>query len=125
MDARREQVYNALYKWENGELKEIKEPRALGIDELLEELKDTDENVVFLGDGVPVYLETIKKNLGDRAFISPSSANAQRASSLAPLAKKLFDDGKVINCYELEPVYLRKSQAEAELEKKEANGSNG
>lgn len=123
MDARREQVYNALYKWENGKLKEIEKPRALGIDELLEELKNTGENVVFLGDGVPVHLEIIKKTLGDKAFFSPSSANAQRASSLAPIAEKLFDEGKAIDCYGLEPIYLRKSQAEREAEKKE-NGGN-
>lgn len=123
MDARREQVYNALYRWENDELKEIKAPRALGIDELLDELKAMGDEVVFLGDGVMVHYDTLKESLKDKAIISPACANMQRASSIAPLARKLYDDGKATDCFSIEPVYLRKSQAEREAEEKEKRGN--
>lgn len=115
MDARRNQVYNALYEWKNDELMEVKEPRALSIEELANELLETDKKVVFLGDGVSVHKEFIKEKMGDRAVFAPVSASEQRASGLAAAAK----NKKRISCYELAPIYLRKPQAERELEEKE------
>ena len=121
MDARREQVYNAVYQWQSGELTELKAPRALGIDELCKELLNNDKPIVFLGDGVPVYKATIKEILKDKALFAPSCASLPKASTLAVPAKKLFEAGKQLNCFELTPVYLRKSQAEREAEEKERN----
>lgn len=118
MDARRDQVYNAVYKWQGTELVELKAPRALSINELLEEFSGTDEKIAFLGDGVPVFRNTISEKLIDRAVFAPVNANAQRASSLAVAGKKLFDEGKKEDGFELVPFYLRKSQAERELEEK-------
>ena len=117
MDARRNQVYNALYEWKNDELMEVKEPRALSIEELANELLETDRKVVFLGDGVSVHKEFIKEKMGDRAVFAPVSAKEQRASGLAAAAK----NKKKISRYELAPIYLRKPQAERELEEKEKN----
>ncbi len=119
MDARRNQVYNALYEWENDELAEIEEPRALSIEELTKELLEMDKKVVFLGDGVSVHKEFIKEKMGDMAVFAPVSASEQRASGLAAAAK----NKKAVSCYELAPIYLRKPQAERELEEKE-NVSN-
>lgn len=115
MDARRNQVYNAVYEWKNDEISEIKEPRALSIEELTEELLQMDRKVVFLGDGVSVHQEFIKEKMGEKALFAPVSAKEQRASGLAAAAK---NKGK-ISCYELAPIYLRKPQAERELEEKE------
>ena len=119
MDARRDQVYNALYKWEDGELLQLEEPRALGILELLEDI-DEKEKIIFLGDGVSVHKEIIKEKLGDRAVFAPPSANMQRASALSVAAKKLFDEGKAMNSEELIPFYLRKSQEEREADERES-----
>lgn len=119
MDARREQVYNGVYKWENEELCTIKEPRALGIVELLDELVKNEGKFVFLGDGTKVHKEIIKEKLGEKAIFSPSSSALQRASTLAPIAKRVYDEGGSITGAKLEPEYLRKSQAEREAENKE------
>lgn len=118
LDARRDQVYNAVYEWNDGEIKEICEPRALSVDELINEFLTSDKKVVFLGDGVSVHKEYIKEKLGDKAVFAPVSANEQRASGLIAAAKKLYDEGKAVSCYELAPIYLRKPQAERELEEK-------
>lgn len=118
MDARRNQVYNAVYEWQNGELLEIQAPRALSIDELIDELMKLDKKVVFLGDGVDVHKAYIKEKMADKAVFAPVSAKEQRASGLAVVAKKIFDEGKAISCYELAPIYLRKPQAERELEER-------
>ncbi len=120
MDARRDQVYNAVYEWKNDELSEVKAPRALSIEELTDELLENDKEVVFLGDGVKVHREFIKDKMGDKALFAPVSALEQRASGLAAAAK----NKKAVSCYELAPIYLRKPQAERELEEKE-NVSTG
>ena len=115
MDARREQVYNAFYKWENGILSEIAAPRAISLDDCLRELLEIGEIVVFLGDGVPVFRDKIKAALKEQAKFAPQLACSQRAACVAEAAKN-----KETKYYgELSPVYLRKSQAEREAEERE------
>lgn len=111
MDARREQVYNALYRWENGRLITIEEPRAISIEELCNSL---NEKTVFVGDGVKVYKEKIGVLLGDKALFAPPSHRLQRAScvAMAALSKEATDPA------ELSAVYLRKPQAEREREER-------
>lgn len=116
MDARRQQVYNGVYTWENGEFTEITAPRALAIEECVEDVKKYNKRVIFLGDGVPVHMEYIKRELGDMAVFAPASSNAQRASSLASLAETKEESKK--SCYEVTPFYLRKPQAEREREER-------
>lgn len=115
MDARRSQVYNAVYKWEDGNFKEVIAPRAVSLEECLDGFKD-EKKVYFLGDGVPVYREEIKKRMGERAVFAPQNNLHQRASSLAELAAKRADDA--VDCNALMPFYLRKPQAEREYEEK-------
>lgn len=117
MDARRSQVYNAVYRFERGLLVEVTEPRALAIEECLDGFA-VEEKVYFLGDGVPVHEEIIKKTMGERAVIAPVTALLQRASSLAVLAELKFIEGKSDTYQSLMPFYLRKSQAEREYEER-------
>jgi len=116
MDARREQVYNAFYKWENSVLKEIVAPRAISLDDCLKELEALDKKVIFLGDGVPVFREKITEKLKEQALFAPQHTCTQRASCVAECAK----NKESINYSELAPSYLRKSQAEREAEEREA-----
>lgn len=111
MDARRGQVYNALYRWENGRLVCLKEPRALSVEELCAEI---DSDVIFVGDGVKVHREKISSALGSRAHFAPPQHCLQRASSVA--ASALNKEG--IDPASLTAVYLRKPQAEREREEK-------
>ncbi len=117
MDARRGEVYNGIYRFENGILTEICTMRAISMDELLEDIKSLNEKTIFLGDGLPVFKDMIKENLGDTALFAPANANAQRASSAAVLAMKC----EGVHYSKLAPVYLRKSQAEREREEREKN----
>ncbi len=111
MDARRSQVYNGVYTWQNGEFITLTEPRALSIEECVEDLLKYQKRVVFLGDGVAVNREYIASKMGDMAVFAPSAVNAQRASLIANRA--LAHEEK--SCYEVTPFYLRKPQAEREL----------
>lgn len=119
MDARRSQVYNAVYKWQGEKLITIKEPRALDINECI--LDVCDEKTVFIGDGIGVNKDIIKEKMGDKAILSPAPYANQMASSVAQAAYIKADNKENIKSYlEVLPVYLRKSQAEREYE--ERNG---
>ncbi len=123
MDARRAQVYNGVYQWQKGTVKEIIQPRAVSIAECIGELRKNGEPVVFLGDGVPMHKDFIREQLGDQAIFAPQNCNMQRAASVALAAAEIYKTGNYQNYYELAPMYLRKPQAERELEEK-ANVSN-
>lgn len=116
MDARREQVYNALYRFDDNHcIKEIAAPRAISLSECIEEVKGYKERTVFLGDGVNVFRNQILSALGDTAYIAPQNVCEQHAAAVAEAAKHK----ESIHYSELVPVYLRKSQAEREKEERE------
>lgn len=114
IDARHEEVYNALY--ENGAC--IKEPAVIGLDELFAELEACGKNVVFCGDGVINYAEKINSAANDKWSIAPQNLSMQKASSLCQLAYGRALRGDYDNLYTLLPLYLRRSQAEREQERK-------
>lgn len=108
MDARRGDVYNALYK--NGE--KITPERAICLDELLCELDGKE--TVFTGDGVLVYREKIEEKMGDFAHFAPPMHMLSRASSISYLAAKKAENGEFDDYHTILPVYLRTCQAERE-----------
>lgn len=121
MDARRNQVYTSIYKWDNNMLQRECDYLAVPIEELLE--KVSDKEVIFLGDGVDVLGEVITEKMGDKAQFAPSFLYMQRASVLAHLACEAYEHGEMENADDFVPMYLRKSQAERELEERE-KGAN-
>ena len=114
MDARRGQVYNGLYKYNDGRLTCIEEPRALSIEELCQELT---ERTIFVGDGVNVHKEKIKALLGNKAVFASPQNLLQRAGSVAYAAQKK----ESVSAEDLTAVYLRKPQAEREREERNEN----
>lgn len=122
MDARRNQVYTAVYQHKDGQLERLTEHCAADINEQLEKLNEYDGQIIFMGDGVNVYKEVIQEKLGNKALFAPSFCNLQHASVLADRAEKLFVEGKGEDPSTFVPMYLRKSQAEREKEEREKNG---
>jgi len=122
MDARRNQVYTALYKWEAHTLKRLTDHMAVDIEEYVVELNKREEKVIFLGDGVGVYETRIREVLGEKAVFAPSFCNLQHASVLADVAAKLYEEGQSEDPSLFVPIYLRKSQAEREKEEREQHG---
>ena len=126
MDARRAQVYNGLYRFdEAGIMQTLAGPRALGIGELLAELKEMAEPVIFLGDGVPVFRSVIAAELGEKALFAPPSASRQRASAVAGLGLELLRRGETVSAAAFAPSYLRISQAERERARRLAQEQGG
>ena len=119
MDAKRRQVYTAFYERnaENGMLNRLSDYRASDISEVLQELAAFNRRVIFLGDAVSVYCDTIFNNPFNLLYLTaPFPAVLQRASSVAGLAALLIHEGKTADSGSFIPFYLRKPQAERERE---------
>ena len=84
--------------------------------ELIGELNQRKEAVVFLGDGVPVYRPLIEEAMTAPYTFAPAHMNRQRAASVAALGMIFLSEGKTVLAEAFEPEYLRKSQAERERE---------
>lgn len=132
MDARRSQVYTGLYHLEKG-LEIVMEQCPMDMRELAGQLNERGEAVIFLGDGVPVYKEIIRKEVKVPCRFAPAHMNRQRASSVAALGMLAFEAWQngaqggenagsgykgafVTDAGDFNPDYLRKSQAERQRE---------
>lgn len=127
MDARRNQVYTGIYRFENHKLVTLEDQMAVSITDLLDKLNERGEPVTFLGDGVPVFEKTIEENLKVPHTFAPAHVNKQRAAAVAALGEIYYREGKLQSAAEHTPEYLRVSQAERErAEKQKAeNGKAG
>ena len=112
IDARNEQVYTAIYLRNNKNIERTSEYMGINIHKLLKDVKNLKKHVVFLGDGIFIYNELIKNELGEKCSFMPGFLNMQRASCVAQIALDKASDGLKESCFEMVPFYLRKSQAE-------------
>lgn len=118
MDARRNQVYTGIYRVSTGGLDVVVEQKAVDVREILQELGEYRESVIFLGDGVPVYQETITECYQGEYQLAPLHLSRQSAAAVAALGEIYYRQGRTETAQEHRPVYLRKSQAEREACKK-------
>ena len=120
MDARRNQVYTGLYEFvregQDFSLQVLKEQCAADILDILTQINEKNREVVFLGDGVPVYREVIETHTKVSFTFAPASHSRQRAAAIASLGAIYYKEGKTVTAAEHKPEYLRKSQAEREKE---------
>lgn len=121
MDARRNQVYTGIYRVEAGRLVTLQEQMAVDIHALLEILTSYNNEVIFAGDGVPVFRETIDEVFHIEHSYAPAHLNRQRATTVATLGAIRYAEGCYESADEHVPVYLRKSQAEREYEAQKGN----
>lgn len=117
MDARRNQVYTGLYRFEK-EFEVIEEQMAIPVETLIAKLNDLKMEVVFLGDGVPVYREQLLAGLKVAVTFAPAHMNRQRAGAVGTLGMEYYQQGKIETAVEHKPDYLRVSQAEREREER-------
>lgn len=113
MDARRQQVYNARFQAEGGQLLRLCPDRAISIDELAAELLSREKTQILVGDGAELcYNELTKRGLPVR--LAPPHLRWQSAWGVARAAEELARTGGLVTAAELAPVYHRLSQAERE-----------
>ena len=113
MDARRSQVYNALFLAEGGKLTRMMEDRAIALADLATELKNLQKPVFLVGDGSNLCYNTLLEEIPG-LVLPPEHRLHQRASGVALAAEAQIRQGIPGNGAELTPNYLRMSQAERE-----------
>ena len=120
MDARRNQVYNAIFLAENGSLKRISEDRAIALSDLKTELAHLDGPIYLVGDGAALAHKALSSAL-ENLILPPEHRMHQRAGGVALAALAAMDRGENADGAALQPNYLRLSQAERErMEKLQA-----
>jgi tRNA threonylcarbamoyladenosine biosynthesis protein TsaB len=113
LDARKNEVYAALYRTLNGRLEALDAPRAVAPATLAEELRaTTDGPVVFVGDGVGPFAAVLGEILGTRACLAPADLRGPSAVTVGDLAGRALDRGETVDAASLVPLYLRPSEAE-------------
>ena len=124
MDARCNQVYNALFRINDGGVTRLCEDRALLCDELKAELErdyiDKDEKIIIVGDGLEVFYPFVAEY--DNVIRADEQRRFQNAVGVGLSAVEEFKNGKTIGPEELLPIYLRLPQAERELKLKKEQG---
>ena len=113
MDARRSQVYNALFAAENAALSRLREDRAIALEELAQELQTAPQPIFLVGDGSELTYRTLKDRVPG-LVLPPEHRMHQRASGVALAAMAAAARGESGDAAALQPNYLRLSQAERE-----------
>ena len=111
MDARRKQVYNAIFLVQGGKLERITEDRAISLEELQSELEHIDGPIYLVGDGAALAHQSLDI---PELLLSPEHRQHQRASGVALAAIEAMNRGDSADGAALQPNYLRMSQAERE-----------
>ena len=126
MDARRGQVYNALFEWRDGVLKRLTPDRAISLYELSKELlqKYPSQIVRLSGDGYEIAYKALKEE-GVRVHHTPKELRLQNAAAVARCACRLAEAGNTVTDSALVPVYLRLPQAERDRLARENTTTKG
>lgn len=117
LDARRKQTYAAGFVFDDG-IEEVIKQDALAIEDFISEINELGKDVLFLGDGVPVFKDDIEQLCKVEYRFAPSHRNRQSAAAVCMAAKQKYIDGIFRNGDDLRLNYLRVSQAEREREEK-------
>ena len=121
MDARRNQVYCARFFAENGQLTRLTQDRAVGLDELAEEVRASGRSQTLVGDGAHL----VQKALGRQdlpTVMMPPHLLYQTAWGVARAALRLARENKLVSAAAMAPSYHRLSQAERERLEREGQG---
>ena len=113
MDARRSQVYNALFYVNNGVMERYSEDRAISLAQLGEELEHLDGPIFLVGDGADLTHKTLHGTV-EELILPPEHRKHQRAVGVGLIAARMADNGEAPSGGALTPNYLRLSQAERE-----------
>lgn len=113
MDARRSQVYNAIFYARAGRLERRCPDRAISLEELGQDLEALDSPIFLVGDGSELCWRTLGGQI-QQLILPPEHRRHQRAAGVALLAAEKIAAGEAPDTPDHAPNYLRLSQAERE-----------
>ena len=117
LDAQKGNIYISLHQWKEGKLCQVYEPTVKSFTEVLEAGQRLDKPVVFLGEKAVQKAEEIQAVGGNIIMAMPHMA-MPRAANVAMLGWNLLQNGKADDVMSLEPLYIRRSEAEVLWEKR-------
>ncbi|HDO25452.1 MAG TPA: tRNA (adenosine(37)-N6)-threonylcarbamoyltransferase complex dimerization subunit type 1 TsaB [Nitrospirae bacterium] len=123
LDARKNEIYTGLYKWDGSVCKKIILETAVNPQDFLKKIKEPDCRLaglsvsqacptVFIGEGAVIYKKLIQDTLQDNAVFAPAARMSPSASSVAEIAIERSNEGAFPDPVSLTPFYIRKSEAE-------------
>lgn len=116
MDARRKQVYNAIFKVNNGQFERMTKDRAVSIEELENELLKYSDNIKLVGDGAEMCYNAMLDNKKVRNIeLVSENLRYVKGSMVGIAAFDAYNQGKISNAVDINLNYLRLSQAERML----------
>ena len=110
MDARRKQIYNALFDVKNGVLTRLTPDRGISLEDLAAEIKEDPRPKWIVGDGGVLCYDALTAS-GIACRLAPPHLRMQNAMSVA-LEAESMGEAAFLTAQELQPVYLRPPQAE-------------
>ena len=120
MDARRGQVYNALFHVDCGKYTRTRDDRAISLRDLAEDVKNLAEPIFLVGDGSILCYNTLSEMI-PALVLPPEHRMHQRATGVALEAQRMLQCGECTDAAGLVPNYLRLSQAERERNERMQN----
>ncbi len=117
MDAQKGNSYVERYAWEHGKLILKSQIRILSVPELISWASDLPDTVMLLGDVVSKRIEG-KMRLPMNVILAPPHLRMPRAANVAACGLELLKSGATANVMDMEPVYIRRSEAEVLWEKR-------
>ena len=122
MDAKRNEVYTALYRFgANDLLEEILSARVTSPNDFL---KNLPQDVFFLGDGVQKHFHLIEELFHGKAFFAPSHVHSIRAAAVGLLGIDCYSKGLLLDSLTFTPGYLRLPDAEMKIKNEKATIEN-
>ena len=109
LDAKKNQVYAAIYETKDGELKRQSDYLVIGVEDLV---KRISHKTLFVGSGAKLYQKKLIELLKDKAYFSQAERSLPSGATVAFLGSKKLILGQFEDIVNLEPLYLRKSEAE-------------
>ncbi len=115
IDAQKDSVYTAAYKWVDGKMIEVIEKQVFTIYELIEKLKKQEEKVFFIGDALHKFYDVLKDELGEQFRVPPRRFLIPSAAAVGEVAKIKIENNIDLD---IAPIYMKKSAAEVQYEEK-------
>jgi tRNA threonylcarbamoyladenosine biosynthesis protein TsaB len=113
LDARKKEVYAALYRYENGRPVPVMDECSLPLAGLADRAAG---EIIFTGEGAQLFRSEIRSLFGDRALFAPLSAMVPSAASVAEIGRLMLEQGERADPDLLTPIYIRRPEAEVAWE---------
>lgn len=121
MNAQKKQVYTAIYRSKRDGLERLSDYQAIAVEQLAAQLRDLQEDVWFVGDGVAAFAGEFAELLGEYCHFADGHQSMPRAGALAMLAAERAERQQFDDLYRTELIYIRKSEAEVQWEARQKN----